>query len=271
MVVAARACEGEPEERAPGHIDLACNAVGFVDADIDRRVRGGPEEPVRRPEWRRVREPKRRARLEEVARDLLGDEARRRQVAVEGVDHPVAVAPRIGNLVVELMGKCLGVAREVEPVPPPALAEGRARERTVDERCEGRIRRIGDERTDIGLARRKPCEIKRRAAQQRRRIDIARGRCEPRSFARRQRKPIDVAARPSRVAHCRDLRIGQRPKRPGCGVLGASSDPRAHRLDLRVGQRLVPLGRHPLVRVALRHARQQRARLWPTRHDGRHA
>ena len=59
---------------------------------------------------------------EQVAGDVLGEEPVVGQVGVEGADDVVAVAPGVGDLVVELVAVRLGVADQIEPVPAPALA-----------------------------------------------------------------------------------------------------------------------------------------------------
>src|SRR5262249_40760159 len=56
-----------------------------------------------------------------VARDLLDDELVERQVAVERLEHPVAILP---NLAPAVDGVAIGIGAtgEMEPVPAPALA-----------------------------------------------------------------------------------------------------------------------------------------------------
>ena len=63
-------------------------------------------------------------RREEVAGELLAEELVVGLVAVEGVDHPVAVPPGVRQRVVAVLAGGVGVADEVEPVPAPALAVG---------------------------------------------------------------------------------------------------------------------------------------------------
>jgi hypothetical protein len=70
---------------------------------------------------------------QQVAGELLDREAVERQVGVERVDHPVAVAPGVGAVVVLFVAVRVGVARLVEPVAAPALAEVRGRQEPIDE------------------------------------------------------------------------------------------------------------------------------------------
>ena len=63
--------------------------------------------------------------FEEIAGEVLGDEAVVGHVAVEGADDPVPVPPGLANGIVELVAAGLRVANEVEPVTTPSLAEVR--------------------------------------------------------------------------------------------------------------------------------------------------
>ena len=76
---------------------------------------------------------------QQVAGDLLDDEPVVGQVAVEGVDDPVAIEPDVPRLVLlEAVG--VGVPGRVEPVPAPALAVVRARQQAVDQPSRRRRR-----------------------------------------------------------------------------------------------------------------------------------
>ena len=50
-----------------------------------------------------------------VARDLLADEAVVRLVRCEGLDHVIAIAPRVGTLQVQLEAVGIGIANDVQP------------------------------------------------------------------------------------------------------------------------------------------------------------
>ena len=73
-----------------------------------------------------------------VARDLIDREAVERHVAVERVNHPVAVLPHDArSIFLEALG--VGVARGVEPGPRPSLAIMRRGQQAID---EARVRGI---------------------------------------------------------------------------------------------------------------------------------
>ena len=69
-----------------------------------------------------------------VAGELEAGRTVVRQVAVQGADDPVAIAPGVGPGLVELEAVGLGEPRQVEPVLPPALAVLRAGKQTIDQR-----------------------------------------------------------------------------------------------------------------------------------------
>jgi hypothetical protein len=74
-----------------------------------------------------------RRRRKQVARNLLLEEAIVRNIAIEGVDDVVAIAPRVGIGHVARGSGGLGVARDVEPVTAPALAILLARPAAIHE------------------------------------------------------------------------------------------------------------------------------------------
>ena len=59
---------------------------------------------------------------EDVAGDLFVEELVVWDVVVKGVDHVVAVAPRLGQRVIGGITGCIGVADDIEPVPAPVFA-----------------------------------------------------------------------------------------------------------------------------------------------------
>ena len=66
-----------------------------------------------------------------VAGNLLPNEAVEGPVLVEGPDHVVPIAPDVGEgAVIAAVG--IGIARNVQPMPPPALAVARVSEQPVD-------------------------------------------------------------------------------------------------------------------------------------------
>ena len=66
-----------------------------------------------------------------VAGNLLPNEAVERPVLVEGPDHVVPIAPDVGQgTVIAAVG--IGIAHDVQPMPPPALAVTRVSKQPVD-------------------------------------------------------------------------------------------------------------------------------------------
>ena len=97
------------------------------------------------------------------------DELVKRQVAVEGVHHPVAVSPGLGQLATGRAGLgvgvvIVGVARHVEPVPSPALAVCRRIQEPVDNTIECDRRLIREERIDLVGRRREAGQAECRPA-----------------------------------------------------------------------------------------------------------
>jgi hypothetical protein len=72
-----------------------------------------------------------------VTGELGTDEGVVGEIALEALDHPVAVAPGVGAHLVHLEAVALGETHGVEPVPGPAFAEAPRGEETVDEIGEG--------------------------------------------------------------------------------------------------------------------------------------
>ena len=58
---------------------------------------------------------------QQVARQLLDDELRIRQVAIERLDHPIAIGPHLPDLIF-LIAVGIGIARGIQPVAAPTLA-----------------------------------------------------------------------------------------------------------------------------------------------------
>ena len=80
-----------------------------------------------------------------VGRDLLLHEGGVGLVAIERLDHPIAIPPGGDEEVIGLEAGRVGVAHQVEPVAAPALAVPRRREQAVDELFVGVGRLVVDE------------------------------------------------------------------------------------------------------------------------------
>ncbi len=70
---------------------------------------------------------------QQIAGKLLDGEFVERHVAIEGFDHPLAVAPGPGTRAVFFIAVAIGIAREVEPVARPLLAVMRRIEQAIDQ------------------------------------------------------------------------------------------------------------------------------------------
>ncbi len=122
MVVAAGTTHRQAEEDRP---DAAGHLVEKFVADFERIDISGhlvnrttTVEPGRDEQMRRVAP----AAGQQIARQLLGEEAIVWLVGIESANDPVAVAPGLGPLGVAFIAVGLGVAGHVEPVLCPALA-----------------------------------------------------------------------------------------------------------------------------------------------------
>ena len=135
VVVAARAGDGQPEERPPDDFNLLVNhvhaeqlALGLLQCLRAQRQKARGHDP---------RVPLRSRARQQITGNLLPDELVVRQVEVERADDPVAVTPRVVPGHVAGLAVGLGVARQVQPVPAPAFAEVRGSEQFVHQNGDG--------------------------------------------------------------------------------------------------------------------------------------
>ena len=293
VVVAARARHREPEHALRGRIKLLVGEIHLelrlsariVALGADREVAGGD---------RALGALGVVLRRKQIARELLGEKAIERLVAVERRDHVVAVAPRVRVEDVRLLAAGFRVARDVEPVAAPALAELRACEQAVDDMRECVLRRVGLERADLRLARRKPSEIEARATDQRAAVGGSSGG-EVLLGELREEQRVDRVVRPVGVRDLRDIGPRDRAIRPVrrlafgdvlvapamrgargsllvVGLLGAflarigraHRDPLLERADLGGGQ--LAVRRHLQVDIVVANRADQQARVEVVRH-----
>ncbi len=182
--------------------------------------------------------------LQHVAGELLDGEVAERQIAIERVDHPVAVLPGRAALVL-LVAVRVGVAREVEPRPRPALAVALRGEQAIDQAAVGVGARVRHEGVDLLRRRRQADQVEAQAADEGLARRLRRGRhalfLEP-----REHEGVDRALHPARVAHrglLRPLRLQVGPVHGGRlglllrGVRAACPrvDPGRDACDLRGG------------------------------------
>src|SRR5262249_33013986 len=114
MIVAAGACDGEPQEASRDDVDTV----------VENVVRVAPEVPADRQKPARGTWPLVRSQRQLVGGELLQNELVVRQVVVERANHPVAVSvrPGITGFLEEYISLVVGIARDVQPVAPPTLA-----------------------------------------------------------------------------------------------------------------------------------------------------
>ena len=294
VVVAAGAGQGEAEERSADDVDLIVDAVGDhpLLVNIPRHEVGDREEPGRHESV--GIDPGRIIWLEEIAGDLLAEEVGVGKIAVEGVDHPVAVAPGLAKIALggqlnEIAG--IGIADDVEPVPPPALAIPRRGQQPLDHGLKGLGRLIGEKGCHLLGGRREADQIKRRPAEERAFVGRL-ARAQARCLEAGEDEAVDRTMWPSLAGHPRRLfvahrlespvglvDIGDPPRRgpPADGADGslpfrprsALMDPCGEAGDLR--RRELPIRGHLHPIIGIPHRCQKQALLWPAWHDRRPA
>ena len=103
---------------------------------------------------------------QQVAGDLLDRELVERHVAIQRIDHPVAILPHLARRV-DGVAVGIGVARHIEPVAAPALAVVRRSEQSVDHALIGVGPRVGKEVANLARRRDEAGQIEADPAQQR--------------------------------------------------------------------------------------------------------
>ena len=150
---------------------------------------------------------------QKVAGDLLLEKAIVGNVAVDGVDHVVAVAPRVRVRDVPRGSGGFAVACDIEPMPPPAFAETRGCEQAVHEARVGGAGPVGEECLDLRGRRRQPGQIVGEAADEREARGVRDGG-EMRWFDFRQDEAIHVIDWPCGLPYRGRLGIADRLECP---------------------------------------------------------
>ena len=127
MVVAARAADGQAEERAARR---AHDVVQFIGALIRRQHRVRAFHLVPRPADEKAG---RFVHAQRIAGELFDDELVVRLVLVECANDVIAIRPGVRARLVHFEAVRLREAHHVEPMPRPALAVARRREQLSDE------------------------------------------------------------------------------------------------------------------------------------------
>ena len=204
-------------------------------------------------------------RGQQVARDLFADELGERHIAMDGVDHVIAVPPRmrIGNVAARPGG--LAVAGDVKPMTRPVFAKRGRLEQSIHNRLERFGAIVRQKGPQLVHRRRQSGKVERHAPQQRSLVRVG-DRRQPFGLKPRKHKVIDRAARPSLALDRWRRRSADRlpspmrlsqfvivrgltlrldlqsgPRRP------VFNPPREHR-DLLIGKRLA-LGGHSFLRI----------------------
>ena len=212
-----------------------------------------------------------------VACDLLHGELVERHIAVEGVDHPVPVFPD-GAAAVRLVAVGVGIAREIQPEPRPALAEVRRSEQPIHQLLVGVRAAVRHEVVHFLHVGRQPGQVEAQTADQRFARGLRRGR-EFLPLQPRQDEGVDGIAyprRPCRPRHGRPHRLHVGPvflrlRLPQFGLVGPHRpgvDPPAQQADLGIRQRLAGK-RHTRRAAEARHPLDEPAVTAAARHDRR--
>jgi len=152
-------------------------------------------------------------RLENIAGELFLHEAVVGLVVVEALDDVIAVVPGAVAWMVVFEPFALGVADDVEPVPPPAFAVVGRGEEVIDNAFVGCFRGIGREGLDLLGARRKADQIEEQPTDEGPRISGGR-RAEAGSREPFEHPGIDWPPHP-RITRClRERRFLNRLERP---------------------------------------------------------
>ena len=214
VIMAAGTPEPEPQKGFANRVDLVIDHV----ADHLFLV-GIPPVPGPIDEERRRHEPVGvnfaavRGR-EEIAGDLIRDEAVERQVGGERPHHPVAVAPRFQRLADRIPRERIavveiGVAHDVEPATGLSLAVSPRGEQPIDHSLFGPHRAVGEKGLDLSGRGGEPGQIDRHPAQPDSPFGRRRGP-EPASLEFGKDKPIEIVVRPLPPRYTRHRRIDHR-------------------------------------------------------------
>ena len=145
---------------------------------------------------------------QQVAGNLLDGELVERHIAVEGVDHPVAIAPGVRPGQVFFVAVAIGVTRQIQPLPRPFFAIVRGEQQTVHKPLVRVGTRVGEKRSYFLRSGRQASEIETHAPDQRDAVGFGRG-FDILGFELRQHKRIDgfLTHAASRIAGTAGRRI----------------------------------------------------------------
>ena len=197
VVVAAGALNGEPHESAGGHVDPVVDDVRLI---IEKPTPQGQE-----PHGGQGLAIGLGGHL--VSSQLLDNEPVIGQIAVEGVDHPVAVGVAVGvaTLLLEDVALAVGITGYIQPMPSPALTVGLRGEQSIHHPRVSLLGAVLEEGFHFFRRRRQAGQIVGRAAEKRAAIGLRSGR-QALGLQGSEDEPVHAAARPGRLA---DRRLGR--------------------------------------------------------------
>ena len=210
VVVAPRASDCEPQHGAPDGVHAIFPFVSHHVEAVAIVIFGAePNEAERRQVFG--------TGIELIGSELKLDELIVRQIAVEGLDDPLAVfvGVRIKEfcVVADLVRLVFGVTRERKPEAGHAFAERVRLQEAIDDAIVSVGPFVRDERIDVGWSRRQAGKVHRDPADQRLAIGLGRGD-DVLSFEAREDKVIDRLVRPPDVLDLRSRVVHRRAERP---------------------------------------------------------
>ena len=216
VIVAAGASQRQPQQRPADDIDLIVNDVGHHLFFVG--VAGSPFADRQHPRGDDTLDVDLRLVLcrQQIAGKLLDDEPVVRHVAVQRRDNPIAIAPGVGDVgrfADDAVVETVGIAHQIEPMPPPTLAVSGRGEQPVDHAGESSGRIVAQKRGEFFRRRRQAGQIERRPAEQC--SFVGRGReAESLRLQRREDEAIDLGAGCGAVVNRRHRSRSHRLKRP---------------------------------------------------------
>ena len=279
VIVAPRASEREAHRGAAQRVHLIINAV-------ELELLGVPLVQIHRAEREHSGGDDlflailRILRVEQIARDLLGEKFVERFVRIERINHVIPVPPRIWERHIARPAHRVRIARDIEPVTPPSLAERRRPQQPVHDFCERLVVRgfVAHEGIHLFDRRRQAGEVERHAADERMAIRIGR-RLQSLGLDFREDETIHVIPHPGRILHLRHGRLRDRLEGPvllplfpinagslrdllaGARIRRTDLDPSLQHRDLGGGKLIFRRHFEILLRVAHRLHEQASARL----------
>ena len=170
MIVTASTGQRESQKRSPDDVDFVVDVVGnhLLLIDVTRNEIGNRQHPS--GDERIGIDLVRVGRLQQVAGKLLSDEFVVRQIPIECGDDPIAITPCLAEVAFDRQLNeiaSIGIADDVQPMPPPPLAITGRREQPIDNFRIGVGRVVVQVFSQFFRSRRQSRQIKTDPAKQR--------------------------------------------------------------------------------------------------------